>query len=186
MKQEVHNLIQAVRDLNLELTGEPSPNCVRITDNRNVFASKLEVLQRALEVADKADALSSDVSVPHPSNNPDKLKLALDGLMRLYQLKGGNLQEASDLIQAALGLTNEKQSNEATYETLPNFAASRIKRKRSRKYRLSLVPDEHQTVTFNSLRKMHFEVLDSQALLGHTVRHLRPEYTEADATLKLK
>lgn len=185
MKQEVYDLIQSVRDLNLELTGNPSPNCVRITDPRTVFVSKLEQLQKNLEAVDRSGALGSDVQEPHPNNNPEKLRLALDGLMRLYQLNGGNLDQATDVIQNALGLTGEKQSNDATYDTLPNFAASRIKRKRSRKYRLSTVPDRNANVTFNSLRKMNFEIMDTQALLGHTVRHLKPVIPESEAP-KLK
>lgn len=174
MKKEVVELIEAVRNLNLRLTGDPAPHGVRISDNRDVFAGKLELLQVALEMVDKSGAMSSEIDVPEPKDDPLKLRLAIDGLMRLYQLKGGSLDQASEVIQQALGVASEEKDSRKTYDTLPNFAVDRIKRKRSRKYRTDIVPKTSESISFNSLRKMYFEVMDSQNLLGDTVRHLKP------------
>ncbi len=93
MRKEIFELIEAVRNLELVLTGKPAPKCVISKHQSNVFVEKLEALQLALEAADKSGAISMEIEEPQPKDNPEKLRLALDGLMRLYQLKGGNLDE---------------------------------------------------------------------------------------------
>jgi Arc/MetJ-type ribon-helix-helix transcriptional regulator len=173
MKQVVHDLIQAVRNLGLEVTEEPSPKCVRVSITSTEFWSRMKELQLALEAVDRDGADKLDVEAPHPKDNPEKLKIALDGLMRLYQIKGGSLEEASEVIRNALELTDdqEKQNdNRNTFDILPNFAPSKLKRARRYKPRLNLVPEKHSSVSFNQLRRMNFEVLHAQSLLGATFR----------------
>ncbi len=173
MKQVVHDLIQAVRNLGLEVTDEPSPKCVRVSITSTEFWSRMKELQLALEAVDRDGADKLDVEAPHPKDNPEKLKLALDGLMRLYQIKGGNLEEASEVIRNALELTDDQEKasdNRNTFDILPNFAPSALKRARRYKPRLNLVPEKHASVSFNQLRRMNFEVLHAHALLGATFR----------------
>lgn len=185
MKQAVHDLIQAVENLKLEVTEEPAPNCVRVSLTPKLFWSGLKDVQLALEAVHRDGAASHDVEEPHPKDNPEKLKRALDGLMRLYQVKGGNLEEATEVIEEALGLTSEEQDNRNTFDTLPNFAPSKIKRARRYKPRLNLVPEKHASVSFNALRRMNFEVQHAQSLLGATFRaDPPPVLTEASPTAK--
>lgn len=188
MKQVVHDLIQAVRNLGLEVTDEPPPKCVRVSITSTEFWTRMRELQLALEAVDRDGMSKLDVEAPHPKDNPEKLRLALDGLMRLYQVKGGNLEEATEVIQNALGLTEEKQQdNRNTFEILPNFAPSKLKRARRYKPRFNLVPEKHSAVSFNSLRKMNFEVLHAQQVLGATFRpDPQLELTSTPATMGAK
>lgn len=190
MKQVVHDLIQAVRNLGLEVTDEPAPRCVRVSITSTEFWTRMKELQLALEAVDQDGASKLDVEAPHPKDNPEKLKLALDGLMRLYQIKGGNLEEASEVIRNALELTDEQEhtsDNRTTFDILPNFAPSKLKRARRYKPRFNLVPEKHASVSFNSLRRANFDVLYAQHMLGSTFRpDPKPEVAPPAPTMGAK
>lgn len=178
MKQVVHDLIQAVRDLGLELTDKEPPKCIRITGDPSEFWSRLRDLQLALHALDRDGAASSDVETPQPQDNPEKLKMALDGLMRLFQIQGGNLSEATEVIQSALGVEEKENDKRNTFDTLPNFAPEKLKRRRGYKFRFNLMPEKNSEITFDKLRKMNFEVMQARRLLGSTVAPIvepRPE-----------
>lgn len=170
MRQEVYDLVDAVRALGLELTPD-GDRPVRITGEKSEFVFKLEQLQMALEALDSADAHSDGEDVPEPHNDPRRLKEALDGVMRLFQLVGGNLQDAVDIVQAKLGVEGEKKKK--GYETLPFFAPDRMRRRSRYKPRLRLLPERPEDVTFDDLRKMAFEVGVTEKMVGDTFRSAR-------------
>ncbi|WP_327211024.1 hypothetical protein [Rhizobium leguminosarum] len=181
MRQEVYDLIDAVRALGLELTPEED-RPVRVTGDRSEFPFRLEQLQMALEAFDSAEAHSDGDDVPEPHNDPKRLKEALDGVMRLLQLAGGNLQDAVDIVQTKLGVESEKKKK--GYETLPFFAPDRIRRRSRYKPRLRLLPERPEDVTFDDLRKMAFEVGVTEKMVGDTYRtsrHSRDQDVIAEA-----
>lgn len=170
MRQEVYDLIDAVRSLGLELTPEEE-RPVRVTGDRSEFPFRLEQLQMALEAFDAAEAHSDGDDVAEPHNDPKKLKEALDGVMRLFQLVGGNLQDAVDIVQTKLGVEAEKKKK--GFETLPFFAPDRMRRRARYKPRLRLLPERPEDVTFDDLRKMAFEVGLTEKMVGDTYRTSR-------------
>lgn len=179
MRQDMHDLVDAVRGLGLELTDRDPPKCVRITGDPSDFWFRLERVQRALEAVDASGALSQGGEGLEPKNDPEKLKQALDGVMRLFQLKGGNLQEAVDIVQNALGVEDGEKKKKA-YVTLPFFAPDSIKRKSRYKPRLKLLPERPEDITFDDLRKMAFEVSQTEELVGDTYRQPRPGRKERE------
>jgi len=111
MRQEIYDLIDAVRGLGLELTDRDPPKCVRITGDTSDFWQRLERVQRALEAVDSGGALAAGGDALEPKNDPEKLRAALDGVMRLFQLQGGNLQEAIDIVRDKMGLDGAEKKN---------------------------------------------------------------------------
>lgn len=186
MRQEVYDLIDAVRALELELTPD-GDRPVRIAGDKREFLFKLEQLQMALEAFDSAEAHSEGEDAPEPHNDPRRLKEALDGVMRLFQLAGGNLQDAVDIVQAKLGVEAEKKKK--GYETLPFFAPDRMRRRSRYKPRLRLLPERPEDVTFDDLRKMAFEVGVTEKMVGDTYRSSRHsrdrEVIEEAASIRL-
>lgn len=179
MRQDIHDLVDAVRGLGLELTDKDPPKCVRITGDPSDFWLRLERVQRALEAVDSAGAHGEGNDGLEPKNDPEKLKQALDGVMRLFQLKGGNLQEAIDIVQNALGV-EEGEKQKKGYVTLPFFAPDRIRRKSRYKPRLKLLPERPEDVTLDDLRKMAFEVSQTEHLVGSTYRAPKPSRRERE------
>jgi len=180
MRQEIYDLIDAVRGLGLELTDRDPPKCVRITGDTSDFWQRLERVQRALEAVDSGGALAAGGDALEPKNDPEKLRAALDGVMRLFQLQGGNLQEAIDIVRDKMGLDGAEKKNKG-YITLPFFAPNSIRKKRKYKPRLKLLPERPEDVTLDDLRKMAFEVSVTEALVGSTYR--QPRMREKDREL---
>lgn len=178
MRPEVYELIDAVRNLGLELTDRDPPKCVRIKGDPSDFWQRLERLQRALEAVDSEGALDAEGAALEPRNDPEKLKAALDGVMRLFQLQGGNLQEAIDIVRDKMGLDGAEKKKKA-YITLPFFAPASLKRKKKYKPRLKLLPKRPEDVSFDDLRRMAFEVSVTETLLGDTYK--QPKARQRDA-----
>lgn len=172
MRQEIHEMVEAVRGLGIRLTGDPAPKCVRLTDPTN-FAEKLERLQRALESVDASGAMSEGdgPAAPAPSDDPIRLKDALDKLIRLFQVKGGNLDEADAIVRDSLGLeaSEDEAKRKKEHGTLPAFAPARMKRKKGFRPRLNLYPDRPGEASLNDLRKIVFDLGGTRAILGDTV-----------------
>jgi hypothetical protein len=177
MRQEIYDLIDAVRGLGLELTDRDPPKCVRIKGDTSDFWQRLERVQRALEEVDSSGSLNDGADAPEPRNDPEKLRAALDGVMRLFQLQGGNLQEAIDIVREKMGV-EEGEKKRKGYVTLPFFAPDRIRKKSRYRPRLKLLPERPEDVTFDDLRKMAFEVSVTEALVGSTYR--RPKEQDKD------
>ncbi|NTF17524.1 hypothetical protein G6L37_03875 [Agrobacterium rubi] len=172
MRQEIYDLIDAVRGLGLELTDRDPPKCVRIKGDTGDFWLRLERVQKALEAVDADGALSEGGDGLEPRNDPEKLRAALDGVMRLFQLQGGNLQEAIDMVRDKMGLDGGEKKKKG-YVTLPFFAPNSIRKKGKYKPRLRLLPERPEDVTLDDLRKMAFEVEVTEALVGSTYRQPR-------------
>lgn len=169
MNQHVHELVEAVRSLGIFLTGRPAPKCVRVADPTN-FAEKLERVQRALEALDASGSLSEGSGAPEPKNDPAKLKDALDKLIRLLQVKGGNLEEADAIVRESLGLDSDEEARQKKeFSTLPAFAPSRLKRKSGYRPRVNLFPARPGEASLNDLRKIVFELETTRTFLGDTV-----------------
>jgi hypothetical protein len=180
MRQEIYDLIDSVRGLGLELTDRDPPKCVRIKGDPADFWQRLERVQRALEDVDASGSLADGSNAPEPKNDPEKLRAALDGVMRLFQLQGGNLQEAIDIVREKMGL-EEGEKKKKGYNTLPFFAPDRIRKKSRYRPRLKLLPERPEDVSFDDLRKMAFEVSVTEALVGSTYR--TPKLREKDRQL---
>lgn len=180
MRQEIYDLIDAVRGLGLELTDRDPPKCVRIKGDPSDFWQRLERVQRALEEVDSSGSLSDGSDAPEPRNDPEKLRAALDGVMRLFQLQGGNLQEAIDIVKEKMELEGGEKKKKG-YVTLPFFAPNKIRKKGKYKPRLNLLPERPEDVTLGDLRKMAFEVSVTEALVGSTYR--QPRVRERDREL---
>jgi hypothetical protein len=180
MRQEIYDLIDAVRGLGLELTDRDPPKCVRIKGDPADFWMRLERVQRALEEVDSSGSLAEGADAPEPRNDPEKLRAALDGVMRLFQLQGGNLQEAIDIVREKMGV-EEGEKKKKGYVTLPFFAPDRIRKKSRYRPRLKLLPERPEDVTFDDLRKMAFEVSVTESLVGSTYR--QPKVREKDRNL---
>jgi len=170
MKREVLNLVDAARNLGIRLTGRPAPKCVRIPDPAN-FAEKLEELQRALEALDASGALAGDLESPSPEakDDPRKLREALDRVMRMYQMQGGNLEDLNEVVRDALDLAPEEEGKKRKeHNTLPAFAPARLKRKKGYRPRLNVYPDRPGEASLNDLRKIVHEIENTERILGDT------------------
>lgn len=171
MKREFHELVEAVRALGIRLTGDPAPKCVRVVDPGN-FAQKLEQVQRALEALDSSGALAGDAApeAPQPKDDPKKLKEALDKVLRIYQLIGGNLEDVDAIVREtlALGPPEEEAKRSKEHSTLPAFAPARLKRKKGYRPRLNMYPDRPGEASFNDLRKIVYDLESTKAILGDT------------------
>ena len=171
MRQEFYELVDAVRGLGLELTEKDPPKTVRIRGDASTFWLRLETLQRALEAFDSSGAAEEDGGVLEPRNDPVKLRAALDGVLRLFQMQGGNVQEAVDLVRDAMGLEEGGgKKKKKGYVTLPVFAPNALKKRARFKPRLSLLPERPSDVSLEDLRRMAFEVSQTEAMLGSTWR----------------
>lgn len=172
MKREFLELVEAVRSLGIRLTGKPAPKCVRLADPPN-FVQRLEDVQRALEALDASGALAGDheIPAPEPKDDPKRLREALDKVMRLYQIAGGNLQDLDQVVRASLGLgpAEEEAKKGKEHNTLPAFAPARLKRKKGYRPRLNVYPDRPGEASFNDLRKIVYDLNSTSAILGATV-----------------
>lgn len=170
MKKEVHDLIEAVRALGIQLTGKPAPKCIRISGDTSDFAEKLRVVQEALEVLDASGAASEgkDFDGPEGVNDPVKLRAAIDGLLRFVQVKGDNFNEADAIVRDALNL--EQGEKKKAQGGLPTFTPARgKKRKGTYKPRLNVFPERPGEASLNDLKKIVHEISVTESLLGSTI-----------------
>lgn len=169
MRVELHDLVEAARSLGLRLTGRPAPNCIKVSGDTSDFAARLAVLQEALERVDASGALSEGggPDAPAPEGEADRLKTALDRLLRFVQVKGVDMAEAVDIVADALGVEGGKKSS--AFVTLPKFAPKGWKKKKSFKPRLKLLPDRPGDVSLGELRKIAFEAEMTTNSLGSAI-----------------
>lgn len=172
MRQEAYDLIDAVRALGVEITGVPGPKALRIATDADTFWSRLVLVKRALDAFDRAGGTSVDLDAPPPD---EKMKRALDAILRLYELQGGNLAEAYNVVQEALGVEPEAGSEQKAekkkkgYVTLPVFAPNGIKKKSAYKPRINLIPEMPGSVDMDGLRRLGFDVSYVEAISGATL-----------------
>lgn len=140
MKKEIHELIDSVRALGIELTDKPSPKCIRISGEIADFADRLRRVQVALEAVDAAGSKSVDNEAGLEGvNDPVKLRSAIDGLIRFIQVKGDYLTEADAIVRSALGLTEGQ--HDKSKGSLPSLTPSKMKKKRTYRPRLNIYPE---------------------------------------------
>jgi hypothetical protein len=174
MRQEAYDLIEAVRSLGMEITGVTGPKAIRIATDADTFWSRLVHVKHSLDAFDRAGGTGMDLEAPEPD---EKLKKALDAILRLYELQGGNMTQATNVIQEALMVEPEPPSGEerdrkkkrAGYISLPVFAPNGIKKKNTYKPRINLIPDMPGSVSMEGLRRLGFDVSYVEAISGATL-----------------
>lgn len=172
MRQEAYDLVEAVRSLGVEITGVPGPKALRIATDADTFWSRLVFVKRALDAFDRAGGTSADLDAPPPD---EKFKKALDAILRLYELQGGNMEQAFNVVQEALEVEPEAaqdqkaEKKKAAYVTLPVFAPNGIKKKGTYKLRVNLIPDMPGSVSMDGLRRLGFDVSYVEAISGATL-----------------
>lgn len=170
MKPEIYALIEAVRDLGIKLTGDPSPRSIRITGDTGAFAEKLRYLQEALEAVDRASSSSVGDEFNSNVNDPAKLKNALDGLLRFIQTRGVNISEVDSIVRDALQIGASEEVQTQKVATLPSFAPSSLKKRKGKfKPRLNIYPERPGEASLNDLKKIVFELGAVESLLGATL-----------------
>lgn len=172
MNKEAHALVDAVRGLGIVRTGRPAPRCVRITGDATELASRLDRVQEALEALDAAGGLGQADAPPSPAHDPARLRAALDGLIRLCQVKGTGLGEVDAIVRSALGLDegDEPAKRKKEHRTLPAFAPDRLKKRRKGyKMRTSILPDRPGEASLEDIRKIVGELDHTMAVAGATV-----------------
>jgi len=168
MSPEIIDLVEAVRALGIRLTGKPSPGCIRIGGDPKDFPLRLASLQERLEAVDASGALADDEgpAAPRPSDGEaERLRRALDGLLRYIQVKGVDMDAAVDIVSDALGV-DVQQKKEKAYETLPRFAPRGVKRRKGFSPRLRLMPDLPSDVSIGSLRRIAGEANMTATMMG--------------------
>jgi hypothetical protein len=171
MRPEIFDLIESVRALGIELTDAPAPKCLKITGDPNAFWAGLVTVQRSLEAVDRSGGTSTDIDTPEPSLDSDKLRRALDGVLRLYELQGGNMDQAVNVVEEALAVTSEAKTEKKgkQYAALPVFAPNGIKKKSSYSPRIRLIPEMPGSVSMAGLRSMNFDISYVEAISGATL-----------------
>lgn len=173
MRPEVYDLVENVRSLGIELTSAPTPRCLKITTDPDTFWARLVDVQRSLEAVDRSGGVNSDIDAPAPDRDSEKLRKALDAILRLYELQGCNMEEAAHVIRASLELekVEEKKTKKKgkEYVTLPVFAPNGIKKKGAYKPRISLIPEMPGSVSMDGLRGMAFDVTYVENISGATL-----------------
>jgi len=169
MRKEIHDLINAVRALGVQLTGKPAPKCIKIAGDAKDFALRLHDVQWALEAFDASSASAAGADdKPESINDPVKLRKALDDILRFIQMKGINIAECDEIVRNALNL--EVEEPEKKKGTLPSFVPSKLKKKKgSFKPRVNIYPDRPGEASFSDLRKIVHELSVTESMLGHTV-----------------
>ncbi|MGY3581856.1 hypothetical protein ACVIGB_000073 [Bradyrhizobium sp. USDA 4341] len=132
MRPEIHRLVQAVRELEIEPTGQPAPHCVRIGIAKEQLPQRLLMLRQTL---DEVDAGGSLVLGNAESEDLTKLKDALDGLLRYIKMRGLDFTEAEEIVRTALGKPRKRQE---AMKLLPVFAPNGHKRRKKIKPKLRL------------------------------------------------
>ena len=182
MRPEGYDLVNSVRALGIELTDAPAPKCLKISVDPELFWMRLIDVKRSLDAFDKAGGVGSDIDVPALPQD-EKFKKALDAILRLYELQGGDMSQASNVVKDALGLEdaetpvtgvdndskNEKKSKN-NYVSLPVFAPNNIKKKKKYKPRINLLTDNPGTVSMSGLKRLGFDVTYVEAISGETMQ----------------
>ncbi|MCS4089813.1 hypothetical protein [Rhizobium sp. BK176] len=170
MRQEAYDLIEAVRSLGIELNAAPGPKALKISTDADTFWARLVVVKRALDAFDRAGGTGIDVDAPAPD---DKLKKALDAVLRLYELQGGNMEQVFTVVQEALEVEpvreDKAEKKKKGYVTLPVFAPNGIKKKATYSPRISLIPPMPGSVSLDDLRRLGFDVSYVEAISGNTL-----------------
>lgn len=169
MRQEAYVLVEAVRALGLEIGDAPPPKCLRISIDPEDFWLRLVDVRRALEAFDRAGGTSEDVDGPAPD---DKMKRALNALLRLYEAQGGDTEQAAFVIREALQVAPAKDSKtkrKKAYVTLPMFAPQRLSKQQKYTLRISLLPKTPSRVDLDDLRRESFDVNYVEVISGNTM-----------------
>nr|WP_250807974.1 hypothetical protein [Neorhizobium tomejilense] len=173
MRQEAYDLVEAVRSLGIEITGGAGPKALRIATDPDTFWSRLVHVKRALDAFDRAGGTGVDLQAPPPD---EKLKKALDAILRLYEMQGGNMVQAANVIQDVWNVEPEpapgeerKKKKGSGYISLPVFAPNGIKKKGTYSPRIKLIPDMPGSVSLDGLRRLGFDVSYVEAISGATL-----------------
>lgn len=195
MRPEGYDLVNAVRALGIELGDAPAPKCLKIGIDSNMFWMRLVDLQRSLDAFDKAGGVGDELSAPEPLQD-DKLKKALDAILRLYEVNGGDMVQASDIIRGALELeasdglegNKDKKGKKAKrqYESLPVFAPSNLQKHKRYKARIKLIPDMPGSVSMDGIRRLGFDVTYVEAISGNTMQQEVPALNRSKRSLPFK
>ena len=132
MRPEIHRLVQAIRDLEIQPTGQPAPHCVRIGIPKEQLPEKLLAARVAL---DEVDASGSLVLGNPEAEELPKYKEALDGLLRYIKMRGLDFSEAEEIVRTALGKPRKRPE---VMKPLPVFAPDGYKKRKKIKPKLKI------------------------------------------------
>ena len=132
MRQEIHRLVQAVRDLQIDPTGQPAPHCVRIGIPKEQLPERLLTLRERLDEVDAGGSLVNSVT---ESQELSKTREALDGLLRYIKMGGVDFSEAEEIVRTALGKPRKRPD---ALKPLPVFAPNGWRRRKKLKPKIKL------------------------------------------------
>jgi len=124
MRHEFVDLLNCAKALELKATGESGPRCVRFGIDKDTIPERLLALQKAVEAADRVSGSATD-----PTFDPEKLRAAVDGLVRWISLQGLSAVEATEVIAGIMNGGTRKKSKR--YITLPRFAPQSVRKKKT-------------------------------------------------------
>lgn len=135
MRKDIHRLAEAVRALQIEPTGQPAPNCIRLAIAKERLP---EAMLEAREALDAFDAAGGASATPQPTEDVIKLREAIDGLLRYVKMRGLEIDDAEDIVRNALGKSKKRRKK---LEPLPVFAPNGWKRRKKAKPTLRIGTD---------------------------------------------
>lgn len=101
MRQEVHELIEAVRDLEIRVDAS-APGQIRLTCDKAEFPRRLHRVALALEAVDRSGAAANEMAGADPARDAARLRLALDGVFRWMKMRGMDLADPLQIVATAL------------------------------------------------------------------------------------
>lgn len=175
MRKDIHRLAEAVRALQIEPTGHPAPNCIRLVIAKETLPEALLEAREALDAFDAAGGASISSS---PTEDVAKLREAIDGLLRYVKMRGLEIDDAEDIVRNALGKSKKRRKK---LEPLPVFAPNGWKRRKKFKPTLRIGADSTTKSDVESdARKMRW-VIDELGPAAVNPADVAPRPTSASA-----
>ena len=128
MRREVVNLIESVRELQIQLTPKPdNPDGIRLGGERATFPTRLKNVAEALQELDRVGSAGlNGIPVEDPTLDSAKLRMALDGVFRWMRFQGLDVKEPHNIVAQSLGVEEAKKGK--TYRPIPKFAPNAHKK----------------------------------------------------------
>lgn len=172
MRKEIHDLIEAVRRLDIRISDGSLPGCVKLGGPAMDFPARLMEVQRALEAVDKAggaDAALGDssVSADAAAAQAAQLRTAIDGVFRWMRVQGLDVSEPMEIVGDALEVPQGKRKK--SYQTLPVFAPNGCKRRKGYRPKLNLLPAYEDRDSLKDVRKHAYAIEQTEQIMGHAV-----------------
>lgn len=145
MRKVIADFVESVRALRVSVVVRDGERHVRIDSDAHQLRSQLLEVHDALVAVDADGALSR-------GEDPQKYRAGIEGLLRYIQLQGLPIDGALDVLAEHLG-TGEVAKKSASYEILPNYSPSHVRKKRTWKPNLTLPKSRLATMTMGDHAK---------------------------------